>query len=145
MIKALVVTLSILTISLLSLALACGDSGEENPFNVRSELVTIASNPIAMAFAPDGRLFYNEQYSGNVRIVTPDGELQEEPFLQVEIFPQWEWGLIGLALDPEFEANHYVYVFFMEPVTQTEETSIAKPVVMRFTDLDGRGSTPELW
>jgi glucose/arabinose dehydrogenase len=97
-----------------------------------------------MAFAPDGRLFYNEQYTGDVRIVTPDGELQEEPFLDVEIFPQWEWGLIGLALDPEFETNHYVYISSMEPVTISEETNIAKPMVMRFTDLDGRGVDPKI-
>ena len=145
--KAALVISSALLVSLLSLAVACG-GGEENPFEVQSELVTSAANPIAMAFAPDERLFYTEHSTGNVRIVTPDGSLQEEPFAQVDVSAKFDWGLNGIALDPEFETNHYVYVSFTEPATTEAErlagVRIARPVVTRFTDVDGRGVDPEV-
>jgi glucose/arabinose dehydrogenase len=53
-----------------------------------------------------------------------------------------EWGLTGLALDPDFETNHYVYAFFTEPVDP--DTPIGRPVVVRFTEEDGRGVDREV-
>jgi glucose/arabinose dehydrogenase len=116
---------------------ACG--GGENPFSVKSELVTEAERPAAMAFAPDGRLFYAEQLTGNIRVVNVDGQLQEEPFAHVDVatYIDLDWGLTGLALDPEFETNHYVYAFLTEPIDP--ETPVARPLVVRFTDQDNQG------
>ena len=123
----------------LFLLTACGGGGgDSNPFGVESEVVTEAVAPVAMAFAPDGRLFYNEQYTGNIRVITADGELLPEPFAHVDVEPQFDWGLNGLAIDPDFESNHYVYVAFMEPAS----AGITRPVVMRFTDDDNQGVDP---
>ncbi len=133
--------LTVASLSLLPLATACGGGGE-NPFGVKSELVTTADNPTAMAFAPDGRLFYAEQFTGNIRVVTPDGELLAEPFAHVDVALRIEWGLTGLAIDPDFEGNHYVYAFLTEPVDP--DTPIGRPVVVRFTEQDGRGVDPKV-
>ena len=40
------------------------------------------------------------------------GALLPEPFYQFKVAGQPETGLIGLALDPNFSQNHYVYVFY---------------------------------
>jgi glucose/arabinose dehydrogenase len=133
---ALAVALS----ALLSLVTACGNGG--NPFGVKSEPVTAADRAAAMAFAPDGRLFHAEQLTGNIRVLTPEGELLEEPFAHVDVAVYLEWGLTGLALDPDFETNHYVYAFFTEPVDP--DTPIGRPVVVRFTEEDGRGVDREV-
>ncbi len=122
-------------LSLLFLAAACGNGG--NPFGAKSELVTEADHPAAMAFAPDGRLFYAEQLTGNIRVLSPEGELLEEPFAHVDVALYLEWGLTGLALDPDFETNHYVYAFFTEPVDP--DIPVGRPVVVRFTEENGRG------
>ncbi len=114
---------------------ACG--GGANPFGVRSERVAAADHAAAMSFAPDGRLFYAEQFTGNIRVITAEGELLEEPFAQVDIGTYIEWGLTGLALDPDFETNHYVYAFLTGPIDP--ETPIGKPLVVRFTDQDNQG------
>lgn len=134
------------------LTLAGCDSGGNRTLLLQSELVVEADFPVAMAVAPDGRIFYNELLSGDVRIVSADGELLEEPFVHVEIatlgYPPSEWGLLGLALDPEFDENGYVYLYYMQPVREVEETEgivaplIARPVVMRYTDEDNHGGDP---
>ena len=60
--------------------------------------VTIASgltNPTAMEFAPDGRLFVAEQ-GGNLRIIK-NGVLLPTPFLSVTTDTSGERGLLGVA------------------------------------------------
>ena len=100
-------------------------------------MVVEADHVAAMAFAPDGRLFYAEQFTGNIRVITAEGELLEEPFAQVELALYIEWGLTGLALDPDFETNHYVYAFFTEPIDP--ETPVGRPLVVRYTDQNNQG------
>jgi putative heme-binding domain-containing protein len=62
----------------------------------------------AMAVAPDGRIFICEQ-TGAVRIVN-GGRLLAAPFLTMRVDSTWERGVIGVAIDPEFERNQFVYV-----------------------------------
>lgn len=105
--------LSLLFIASAFLA-ACGGGGDEIPFGLKSEVVTSADHVSDMAFAPDGRMFFAEQFTGRIRVVSADGQLQEEPFAQVTV-ANWlnlDWGLTGLAVDPDFEDNHYVYAFY---------------------------------
>ncbi len=131
---------TILAVPLLVLISACGGGG--NPFGVKSELVTEADHAADMAFAPDGRLFYAEQFTGNIRVVSAEGELLAEPFAHVDVALYLEWGLTGLAVDPDFETNSYVYAFLTEPVEP--EPPIGRPVVVRFTDRNNKGVDPEV-
>ena len=97
-----------------------------------------ADFPVALAFAPDGRLFYNELRAGRVRIVK-DGQLQNEPFASVKVVNlsgYSEHGLLGLALDPNFASNHYVYIFYSEP---DNDGAPLRQRLVRFTDVNGVG------
>src|SRR5687768_12640377 len=77
--------------------------------------------PLAIA-QPEGddRMFVIEQI-GLVRIVSPEGELLEEPFLDLrhKIVDQWpefdEKGLLGLAFHPDFANNGKFYVAYSAP------------------------------
>ena len=69
--------------------------------------------PTAMAFAPDGRLFYCEQ-SGRVRVIK-QGLLLEAPFVQVTTANVAEAGLLGIAFDPGFSSNQFLYVYYTVP------------------------------
>jgi glucose/arabinose dehydrogenase len=100
--------------------------------------VANADAPVSLAFAPDGRLFYNELRSGRVRIVE-NGQLQDEPFASVDVVNlsgYSEHGLLGLALDPDFASNHYVYVFYGEP---DNDGAPLRQRLVRFTDVNGVG------
>lgn len=107
--------LSLLSLTLIALLSACGGGGEDEiPFGLQSEVVTNADHVSDMVFAPDGRMFFAEQYTGAIRVISADGQLQQEPFALVAV-ANWlnlDWGLTGLALHPDFEDNHYVYAFY---------------------------------
>ena len=133
-------TSAIIALPLLLFISGCGGGGG-NPFGVKSELVTKADHAATMAFAPDGRLFYGEQLTGNIRVVTADGELLDEPFAKVDVAVYLEWGLTGLAVDPDFETNHYVYAFLTKPVEA--DPPIGRPVLVRFTDRNNKGVDPK--
>src|SRR5437899_1815154 len=68
------------------------------------------SNPTAMAFAPDGRLFVCLQ-GGQVRVIE-NGVLLAAPFVSLTVDSAGERGLLGLAFDPNFGSNHYVYTYY---------------------------------
>jgi glucose/arabinose dehydrogenase len=68
------------------------------------------ASPTAMQFAPDGRLFVCEQ-AGRLRVVK-NGSLLSTPFLTVTVSSSGERGLLGVAFDPAFASNHFVYVYY---------------------------------
>lgn len=84
-------------------------------FNVTSNIqiesyVENLNIPWALAFSPDGRIFVTER-QGNIRIVE-NGTLLQEPWMTLEVAATGEGGLLGLALDPDFAQNGYVYTAY---------------------------------
>jgi glucose/arabinose dehydrogenase len=66
--------------------------------------------PWAVAFAPDGRIFVTER-PGRIRVIK-NGNLQKEPWLEIEVYERGESGLMGLAVDPQFESNRFLYAAY---------------------------------
>lgn len=71
-------------------------------------------DPTAMAQAPDGRIFITEKY-GAVRIVE-NGMLLPDPFILLPVDNYNERGLSGIAIDPGFAQNGYVYLYYTVPL-----------------------------
>ena len=96
----------------------------------------------SMVFAPDGRLFFTEKNSGAIRIMTADRDVLDKPFATVEdLYASWEQGMLGLAIDPEFYNNHYVYVYYTALVdTQKGDGGKVINRVLRFTDTNNTGT-----
>jgi glucose/arabinose dehydrogenase len=69
--------------------------------------------PSAMAVTPDGRVFVAEQ-AGAIRVVRDDA-LQPTPFATIPVDATGERGLVGIALDPAFASNGFVYVYRTTP------------------------------
>ena len=70
-------------------------------------------NATAMQFAPDGRLFVCQQ-SGELRVIA-GGVLLATPFVDLTVDANGERGLLGVAFDPNFAVNQYVYVYYTVP------------------------------
>jgi glucose/arabinose dehydrogenase len=67
--------------------------------------------PTNMAFALDGRIFFTEKETGDVRIIR-DGRVLLEPFVHVFVEGGAERGLLGIALHPDFEREPWVYLYY---------------------------------
>jgi glucose/arabinose dehydrogenase len=73
----------------------------------------LSGPPTAMAFAPDGRLFVCQQ-NGQLRVMK-NGSLLSTPFVSLTVDSSGERGLLGIAFDPNFPTNHYVYLYYTVP------------------------------
>ncbi len=79
------------------------------------EEVTVVSGLVeasTFAFAPDGRIFIVEK-PGVVRVFK-DGALLPAPLIDIQdrVNSFWFRGLLGLAIDPDFFSNGYVYLLY---------------------------------
>jgi glucose/arabinose dehydrogenase len=98
----------------------------------------IAANfPTALAFAPDGRLFWTER-AGNVMVYQNGAP---RVFARVSTVTTEsgggysERGLLGLAISPTFTSDHFVYAFYSDANRSTQH-------VVRWTDSGGTGTAP---
>jgi glucose/arabinose dehydrogenase len=76
-------------------------------------LETVATGlevPWDMAFLPDGRALVTER-PGRVRLLSRELELRDEPVAEVDVAAIGEGGLLGIAVDPEFADNSFVYLY----------------------------------
>ena len=94
---------------LLASSLAHGQGGGDFASEI---IVSGLGNPSGFAFAPDGRIFVAE-LSGNV-IVVENGSRLPIPFIELDVNDSVERGLLGIALDPDFETNGWVYLFYTQ-------------------------------
>ena len=67
--------------------------------------------PWEIAFLPDRRALVTER-PGRVRLLERDGRLRRRPVARVPVSAQGEGGLLGLALDPAFARNRFVYLYY---------------------------------
>ena len=146
-----------LALSLVMLALlSCGapQEGEGAPPALETEavlpsgfedaLVAKLSRPTALAFTPDGRLLITTQ-AGQLRVYE-DGALRAEPALDLrsKLCTDSERGLLGVAVDPNFSSNSFVYLFYtLNKFGSCERNAPNAPVnrVSRFTLSNNAAST----
>ena len=86
--------------------------------------------PVGLALAPDGRVFFNERLTGKIRIINQQWQLAPTQFCQLTIATSGEQGLLGLALDPGFANNKFVYVYH-------SASSPLRNHVVRYTESSG--------
>lgn len=100
--------------------------GNNLPGNPQIELELVAEgliDPINVASAGDGRLFIVERV-GRVRILDGNGQLLEEPFLDVQdtvMTGFLEQGLLGLAFHPNYAENGRFFVNYTDGRTNGDQ------------------------
>jgi len=81
-------------------------------FRYRVERFLLADFPVGLVFTPGGELLYTEKSTGNVRLVDADGVRQRAPVLSLAVNALQERGMQNITLDPDFENNGHVWVFY---------------------------------
>jgi cytochrome c len=72
------------------------------------------SAPFAMDVAPDGRVFFTEVVRGQIRVFDPATHTTSTA-LDIDVYSGGEDGMLGLALDPDFEENGHLYQYYSPP------------------------------
>jgi glucose/arabinose dehydrogenase len=84
----------------------------------QSQVVSSLTGPTDMEFAPDGRLFVTEE-AGKVRIAKSGGTLVTFLDISSKVDITGERGLLGVAFDPNFATNHFVYLHYTRKAQDT--------------------------
>ena len=85
------------------------------PHYSRVVLTREARNPMELAVADDGRVFFIER-TGEVRLWDPrNGRVIDAAKFAVDTSA--ENGLLGVALDPRFARTHWIYLYRSTPIT----------------------------
>lgn len=87
-------------------------------------VTTVASNldtPWGVAFLPDGTALVTERDTARLLSVATDGTVTEVQRLD-EVDPGGEGGLLGVAVSPRYEEDHWVYVYY----TAADDNRIAR-------------------
>ncbi|HEU5135419.1 MAG TPA: PQQ-dependent sugar dehydrogenase [Steroidobacteraceae bacterium] len=98
-----------------------------------TRVATGIGSPTAMAIAPDGRIFVAQQ-GGALRVVR-NGALLAQPFLTVSVNASGERGLLGVAFDPNFASNNFVYVYY---------TTSSSPIHNRVSRFTASAANPDV-
>ena len=97
-------------------------------YGVKVEAIaTDLTIPWDIDWAPDGRIFFSER-NGNLRVIE-DGSLLP-PVLSLDV-GNGEGGMLGVVLDPNFEQNHYIYIYYTY-----DELLSTKNKLVRFVESD---------
>src|SRR5687768_4752701 len=84
------------------------------PANFTETAIGGLASPTAMAIAPDGRIFVCQQ-GGALRVIK-NFALLPQPFMTLTVDPNGERGLLGIAFDPNFASNNFLYVYYTVPI-----------------------------
>jgi glucose/arabinose dehydrogenase len=124
------------------------ESAEERKLKV-TIVAKQLEQPWSVAFLPDGSMLVTERV-GRLRIVR-DGKLQDQPVEGVPKVqpggPRGLQGLMDVALHPNFEQNHWVYLTYHKPTATGEgATTLARgewngTALVNVTDLFESGAT----
>ncbi len=110
--RAALVVLLLAGACLLAAAPAKGQTFADPRFGAETVVTLPPFTPVGVTFAPDGRMFI-WQKNGIVRVYK-NGALLGDPFIDIstQVNNYQDRGLLGFALDPDFETNGYAYLFF---------------------------------
>lgn len=105
--------------------------------------------PVAFDFAPDGRIFLTQKGDGSIpaapgsaiiKVFSNTGVFISNFYdLSDSVNSDFERGLLGIALDPDFVTNHYVYVYYVHILNNSQRLRIA-----RFTEANNLGTNPQI-
>lgn len=124
------------------------EAGDSSLFASRV-LTSALSNPWAMRWGPDGKIWVTERSSGEVTSIDPETGAQQVILTVDEVYsgPQHE-GLLGMALHPELgkgTGNDFVFVGYTVNVgSESEPDASAKIVRYTYDSATGQLTSPQV-
>jgi glucose/arabinose dehydrogenase len=113
-IVAVLVAMVLSTLLLTSPSSSAANAAARLPSGFKDSVVFSGlTNPTAVQFSNDGRIFVAEK-SGLIKVYDSLSDSTPKTFadLRTNVYNFWDRGLLGLALDPKFPTEPYVYVLY---------------------------------
>jgi glucose/arabinose dehydrogenase len=148
-----IVLTAFLTISLASLAVNCSgdlktaavEPGQgSGPGLTRTVFLSGLSSPWDLAFTPDGAVFFTEKCRG-LSVRRADGTVKRlfgdagSALVAADFFCQGQSGMLGVAVDPQFEANRFVFVYMASNSGKSKTNRVVRLAVdAGYTTASGR-------
>lgn len=120
----------------------------QNPAYTQSTIVSGLTYPVAFDIAPDGRFFVTQK-GGNsagscanalIKVFSATGtSLGNFYNLTDSVQCDFERGLLGICFDPNFNNNHFVYVYYNHKWLGDERIRVIK-----FTEANNLGTNPQI-
>jgi len=85
------------------------------PAGFSDAVVATVSAPTALTWTPDGRMLVTSK-AGLVTVRREDGTQTLALNISAKVCDDTERGLVGIAVDPAFEVNHFVYLYYTREV-----------------------------
>lgn len=101
---------------------------------VASDYVSGLSSPTAIAFQSPGKLWVAEK-TGNLKVF--NGGVLQGIASTIACSTESERGVLGLAFDPSFTTNHFVYVYYTTSASSLNPPPSPKNRVSRFLEMGG--------
>lgn len=98
----------------------------------------------ATAFAFQGQRIFVAEKNGAVRVILPDGTLRAKPYLMLKVSTNYERGLLGIAVDPRFKKNKFVYVYYTTGPGAKNYSGTPVNRVSRFVNKGGVGKQEKI-
>jgi glucose/arabinose dehydrogenase len=144
-------TVAVLGAALMTLSAASRAAGAPSAFAPRSarsvqsvhatKIVGGLDFPTGFTFAADGRIFYGERFTGEIRIYDPVSHSNTHFDTIANLKTEGERGLLGIALHPDYPATAWVYVYATVNVSGHTRNQI-----IRIDDVGGTGGAQKiLW
>ena len=84
---------------------------QQFPNNFAGQQLATGLDPVGMDVAPDGRIFIAEK-DGKIQIIK-NGSMLSTPFASIpNVDIEGERGLMKVLLDPDFDNNQYLYIYY---------------------------------
>lgn len=106
---------------------------EENRF-VKTVLVNDLNEPMELAIADDGRVFFTER-SGNLSVYDPKTNTSQLVH-RFDVITKAGHGVQGITLDPNFATNHFLYVYYAPRFEKDPFYNLSRFVVKGDNTLD---------
>lgn len=82
---------------------------EENRF-IKTTLIKNLDEPTELAVMPNGKIIFTER-KGLVKLWNPANG-QTKVIAKLDVYSKFEYGVMGIGLDPQFNQNNWVYIFY---------------------------------
>ncbi len=118
-------------------ALLAGAASADTPTLSYETVLTDLEDPWDMAFLPDGTMFFTEKCRGlSVRLPSGDvtallGMAGTEGYATTadDLFCEGQAGMNGVAIDPDFDSNRFVYVYSTSSLTEPGSNRVIRLAV----------------